>query len=89
MARLPIQPEGGIRINEVYRDYTPPVNATAIVRKLLRTVPDKYLKGLVLAGEHRIVPSITATSLVQRFVKATVDAGVRRMVNVMPKFVKK
>jgi len=35
-----------IRINEAYRDYTPPFNAAAIVHKLLRTVPVKYLQGL-------------------------------------------
>lgn len=39
-------PEGEIKINEAYRQYTPPVNAAAIVNKLLRTVPEKYLKGL-------------------------------------------
>jgi hypothetical protein len=35
-----------IRINEAYRDYTPPFNAAAVVSKLLRTVPVKYLQGL-------------------------------------------
>ena len=40
-------PEGGeIRINEAYREYTPPVNAAAIIRQLLSSVPSKYLKGL-------------------------------------------
>ena len=39
-------PETEIRINEACKHYTPPVNASAIVRKLLRTVPEKYLKGL-------------------------------------------
>jgi len=39
-------PESEIRINEAYRHYTPPVNASAIVHKLLRTVPEKYLEGL-------------------------------------------
>jgi hypothetical protein len=39
-------PESEIRINEAYQHYSPPVNASAIVRKLLRTVPEKYLKGL-------------------------------------------
>lgn len=41
-----MSPGGEIRINETYRDYTPPINASAIVRKLLRTVPEKYLEGL-------------------------------------------
>jgi hypothetical protein len=35
-----------VRINEAYRDYTPPINATALVNELLRTVPQKYLTGL-------------------------------------------
>ncbi len=39
-------PESEIRINEAYQRYTPPVNASAVVRKLLRTVPEKYLRGL-------------------------------------------
>ncbi|MGZ4833446.1 MAG: hypothetical protein ACXVZQ_11000 [Terriglobales bacterium] len=39
-------PEGGIRITETYRHYTPPVNVSAIVRKLLGSVPEKYLTGL-------------------------------------------
>jgi hypothetical protein len=38
--------ENEIKINEAYRNYTPPVNASMIVRKLLSTVPDKYLQGL-------------------------------------------
>jgi hypothetical protein len=41
-----MSPEGEIRISEAYRNYMPPVNASAIVRKLLRTVPEKYQKGL-------------------------------------------
>jgi hypothetical protein len=35
-----------VEIRELYRDYTPPVDATAVVSQLLRTVPDKYLQGL-------------------------------------------
>jgi len=35
-----------VRISEAYRNYTPPLDASAIVRKLLRTVPKKYLQGL-------------------------------------------
>lgn len=31
-----MSPENQVRINEAYRDYTPPVNASAIIRKLLR-----------------------------------------------------
>jgi hypothetical protein len=42
-ARLPVSE---ILIREAYRQYTPPVKAAAIVYKLLRTVPQKYLKGL-------------------------------------------
>lgn len=37
---------GEIRINEAYRDYTPPVNASAVVHELLGSVPSKYLQGL-------------------------------------------
>src|SRR5215469_7484759 len=37
---------GEIQINEAYREFTPPVNATAIVHQLLSTVPSKYLRGL-------------------------------------------
>ena len=37
---------GEVRINEAYRDYAPPVNASKIVRQLLSSVPDKYLRGL-------------------------------------------
>lgn len=39
-------PESEIRIKEAYRNYKPPVNAAAIIHKLLGTVPVKYLKGL-------------------------------------------
>jgi hypothetical protein len=39
-------PEDEIRITEAYQRYTPPINASAIVHKLLRSVPEKYLKGL-------------------------------------------
>ena len=35
-----------VRINEAYRGYTPPFNATNVVRKLLAPVHDKYLRGL-------------------------------------------
>jgi hypothetical protein len=52
-----VLPESAIRISEAYRDYAPPVNATAIVRKLLSTVPEKYLKGLdciVLTNESAL-----------------------------------
>jgi hypothetical protein len=37
---------GEIRINEAYRNYTPPINASAVVHKLLSSVPGKYLRGL-------------------------------------------
>jgi len=48
---------GEIRINEAYRNYTPPVNASAVVHKLLRSVPSKYLQGLscvVLTNESAL-----------------------------------
>jgi hypothetical protein len=37
---------GEIRINEAYRNYSPPVNASAVVHELLSSVPSKYLRGL-------------------------------------------
>jgi len=37
---------GEIRINEAYRSYSPPVNASAVVHELLSSVPSKYLQGL-------------------------------------------
>ena len=46
-----------IRINEAYRDYVPPISATKVVRRLLRTVPEKYLVGLsaiVLTSESSL-----------------------------------
>jgi hypothetical protein len=36
----------GIRINENYRDYSPPFDATKSIRRLLDPVPEKYLVGL-------------------------------------------
>lgn len=39
-------PDIDVRVIEAYRHYTPPINAQAIVRSLLQTVPEKYLKGL-------------------------------------------
>jgi hypothetical protein len=36
----------GVDIREAYRNYAPPVNASAIVRQLLSTVPSEYLTGL-------------------------------------------
>ena len=39
-------PDHDIRIIEAYRHYTPPVDAPAIIRRLLNTVPEKYLRGL-------------------------------------------
>jgi len=35
-----------VEVIEAYRDYTPPVDAAAIVQQLLRSVPDEYLMGL-------------------------------------------
>lgn len=49
--------DNSIKVNEAYRNYAPPVNATAIIQKLLRTVPEKYLKGLhcvVLTNENAL-----------------------------------
>ena len=34
------------RIVESYRDYRPPFDAARVIRTLLRTVPEKYLRGL-------------------------------------------
>jgi hypothetical protein len=34
-----------VEIREVYRDYTPPFDASAIVHQLLLTVPDKFPMG--------------------------------------------
>jgi hypothetical protein len=47
MSKPATLPETGkVRINEAYRDYTPPVNVQAIVHQLLSSVPGKYLRGL-------------------------------------------
>lgn len=35
-----------VKVVEAYRDYTPSIDATLIVRQLLDTVPEKYLRGL-------------------------------------------
>jgi len=35
-----------VEVKEAYRSYSPPLDASAIVHELLRTVPDKYLTGL-------------------------------------------
>ena len=35
-----------VRIVESYRDYTPPLNVPFLIRQLLDTVPEKYLRGL-------------------------------------------
>src|SRR6266478_907973 len=35
-----------VDVKEAYRNYAPPVDASAIVRQLLRTVPEEYLRGL-------------------------------------------
>src|ERR1700757_3483468 len=46
-----------VRISEAYRDYSPPVDVTPIVDRLLRKVPDKYLNGLdcvVLTNEDNV-----------------------------------
>src|SRR5690348_17192708 len=45
------------RINEAYRDYKPPFNATKTTRNLLASVPEKYLRGLdcvVLTNEDAL-----------------------------------
>jgi len=39
---------GEIRVNEVYRDYTPPVNASAVVHELLKQRAEQVLAGLKL-----------------------------------------
>lgn len=35
-----------VKVREAYRDYTPSVDAAVVVRQLLDTVPEKYLRGL-------------------------------------------
>jgi hypothetical protein len=35
-----------VRVNQAYRDYTPPVDVSATVLRLMRTVPGQYLRGL-------------------------------------------
>ena len=35
-----------IRIHETYVDYEPPINVSAIIHKLLSTLPEKYARGL-------------------------------------------
>lgn len=35
-----------IRISEAYRDYIPPINASAVVQKLLSSVPSEYFEYL-------------------------------------------
>jgi hypothetical protein len=48
---------GEIRVNEAYRNYVPPVNATAVVHRLLSSVPGRYLRGLscvVLTNESAL-----------------------------------
>lgn len=48
---------GEIRVNEAYRDYSPPFSALGVVQKLLSSVPEKYLRGLsciVLTNESAL-----------------------------------
>jgi hypothetical protein len=48
-----------VRINEIYRNYKPPVNVARVVHRLLTRVPDQYTRGLGcivltdLAGQPR------------------------------------
>lgn len=35
-----------VEVKEAYQNYTPPIDASALVQELLCTVPDKYLTGL-------------------------------------------
>jgi hypothetical protein len=44
--RLHLPEMSKVRINEAYRDYTPPFDVSAIVSQLLHTVPNKCLRGL-------------------------------------------
>jgi hypothetical protein len=46
-----------IRINEAFRDYKPPFDATKVVRKLLTVVPERYFRELdciVLTNESAL-----------------------------------
>lgn len=38
--------EREVPINEAYRGYSPPVDVTRVVRRLLNEVPDRYTRGL-------------------------------------------
>ena len=48
--RLPVIPasvqENGVDINEVYRNYTPPIPVREVVEQMLATTPAEYLAGL-------------------------------------------
>jgi hypothetical protein len=37
---------GEVAVKDAYRDYTPPMNAAKIVRRLLAAIPSKYVRGL-------------------------------------------
>jgi hypothetical protein len=41
-----MQDNSPIPIREIYRGYAPPIDATNVTLRLLRSVPEKYLKGL-------------------------------------------
>jgi len=45
-AGLPLSDTRTIEVKEAYRNYIPPLDASAIVQELLHSVPDKYLTGL-------------------------------------------
>jgi hypothetical protein len=57
-ACLQVSEPAKVEIREAYRDYAPPVDASAIVHQLLLTVPDKYLTGLdcILLTNERGLP---------------------------------
>jgi hypothetical protein len=40
------EPENFVEILELYNNYEPPINATAVTRKLIDNIPQKYLVGL-------------------------------------------
>jgi len=47
-----------VEIVESYKDYDPPVNATAVTRKLIDNIPQKYLLGLgqIVITNHSALP---------------------------------
>lgn len=68
-----------LEIKEAYRAYAPPINATRIIRKLLASVPERYLRGLDcvvltdMAGQPRRHRLGKTTSRGRRIAQARVE----------------